>query len=502
MQGKNETLTGKDKIQLDVDSILRDIFRQWWVILLAALAAAFITGTYLKLCYEPVYTTTTTFVAGKNGLSSNAVADNLKSAESITEKFSVITESSLLKKRVCEDLGIPSFNAKVSVEVIESSNLMTMTVQSDTPRMAYLICLSVMDCTQEICAELAENISVRVIQEPTLPSYPSNPLVIRRDMKKAALLAAAVMIVIFALLSYYKDTVKNESEMNKKVDARLLGTIYHEKKYKTLLLRLKKQKTSLCVDNPVLSFGYIESVRMMATRIHQEMDRKGYKTVMLTSVSENEGKSTVAANLSLALVQEGYSVALLDCDFRKPSQYKLFELKQKQYEITDFGDMLRGDKPFQLYNAGREKKLQVAFSVKSHNHMLDHKAVDCLSGILEELKEKMDYIIIDSSPLGLVAEGEVLANLTETSVLVVQQDVMEAKYINDMVDQLNRTKSELLGCVYNNVRSGIVNRFASYGHYGYRYGYGYGHRYYGYGYGHYHYGSDGKRRRDKKETDK
>ena len=256
------------------------------------------------------------------------------------------------------------------------------------------------------------------------------------------------------------------------------------------------------MDNPVLSFGYIESVRMMATRIHQEMDRKGYKTVMLTSVSENEGKSTVAANLSLALVQEGYSVALLDCDFRKPSQYKLFELKQKQYEITDFGDMLRGDKPFQLYNAGREKKLQVAFSVKSHNHMLDHKAVDCLSGILEELKEKMDYIIIDSSPLGLVAEGEVLANLTETSVLVVQQDVMEAKYINDMVDQLNRTKSELLGCVYNNVRSGIVNRFASYGHYGYRYGYGYGHRYYGYGYGHYHYGSDGKRRRDKKETDK
>ncbi len=490
MQGKNETLTGDNRIQLDFDSILRDVLKQWWVIILAALAAAFIVGTYLKLCYEPVYTASTTFVVGKSGFSSNAVADNLKSAESMTENFSVITESSLLKKRVCENLGIPSFNARVYVNAIESSNLMTLTVQSNTPRMAYLICLSVMECSQELCAELAENITVRVIQEPALPSYPSNPLAIRSDMRKAALLVAAVMIVIFVLLSYYKDTVKNESEMNKKVDARLLGTVYHEKKYKTLWFMLCRKKNSLCIDNPVLSFGYIESVRLMATRIHQEMDRKEYKTVMVTSVSENEGKSTVAANLALALMQEGHAVALLDCDFRKPSQYKIFDLKEKQNEITDFGDMLRNNVPFELQTAGREQKLQVAFSIKPHSHMLDHKAVDCLSGILEDLKKKMDYIIIDSSPLGLVAEGEVLANLADASVLVVQQDVMEAKYINDMVDQLNRTSAEMLGCVYNNVRSGIVNRFASYGHYGYRYGYGYGHRYYGYGYGRYHYGSN------------
>lgn len=501
MQGKNDILAGEDRIQFDFDSILRDICRQWWVIILAALTAAFLTGTYLKLCYVPIYTTSTTFVVGKSGFSSNSVADNLKSAESITENFSVITESSLLKKRVCEDLDIPSFDARVYVSAVESSNLMTLTVQSNTPRMAYLTCLSVMECSQELCAELSENISIRVLQEPVLPSFPSNPLAIRRDMKKAALMAAVVMIVIFSLLSYYKDTVKNEREMNKKVDSRLLATVYHEKPYKTLLHRLQKKRTSLCVDNPLLSFGYIESVRLMATRIHQEMDRKNYKTVMVTSVSENEGKSTVAANLALALVQEGRSVALLDCDFRKPSQYKIFDLKEQKDKIMDFGEMLRGNKDFQLQPAGREQKLQAAFTVTPHTHMLDHKALVALNGILEQLKEQMDYIIIDSSPLGLVAEGEALANLTDASVLVVQQDVMEAKYINDMVDQLNRTQAALLGCVYNNVRSGIVNQFASYGHYGYRYGYGYGHRYYGYGYGRYHYGSSEPNKKDSK-TDK
>ena len=214
MQGKNDILAGEDRIQFDFDSILRDICRQWWVIILAALTAAFLTGTYLKLCYVPIYTTSTTFVVGKSGFSSNSVADNLKSAESITENFSVITESSLLKKRVCEDLDIPSFDARVYVSAVESSNLMTLTVQSNTPRMAYLTCLSVMECSQELCAELSENISIRVLQEPVLPSFPSNPLAIRRDMKKAALMAAVVMIVIFSLLSYYKDTVKNELALN------------------------------------------------------------------------------------------------------------------------------------------------------------------------------------------------------------------------------------------------------------------------------------------------
>ena len=152
MQGKNDILAGEDRIQFDFDSILRDICRQWWVIILAALTAAFLTGTYLKLCYVPIYTTSTTFVVGKSGFSSNSVADNLKSAESITENFSVITESSLLKKRVCEDLDIPSFDARVYVSAVESSNLMTLTVQSNTPRMTYLTCLSVMECSQELCA--------------------------------------------------------------------------------------------------------------------------------------------------------------------------------------------------------------------------------------------------------------------------------------------------------------------------------------------------------------
>ena len=61
----------------------------------------------------------------------------------------------------------------------------------------------------------------------------------------------------------------------------------------------------------------------------------------------------------------------------------------------DFGEMLRGNKDFQLQPAGREQKLQAAFTVTPHTHMLDHKALVALNGILEQLKEQMDYFPID-----------------------------------------------------------------------------------------------------------
>lgn len=104
MQEKIENLSQPERIQIDLDSMIRDVIRQWWVILLAALAAALLMGTYLKLTYEPEYTTSTTFVVGKSGVSSSSISDNLRSAESLTENFSLITESTVLKKRVCEQL--------------------------------------------------------------------------------------------------------------------------------------------------------------------------------------------------------------------------------------------------------------------------------------------------------------------------------------------------------------------------------------------------------------
>lgn len=480
MQEKQKIISDNREIEWDIESIIRDVLRQWWVILLVAIAAAALTGAYVKMTYQPQYSTTTTFVVGRSGFSSNAAADNLNSAKSMTERLSQIMQSSILKGRVCEKLGLESFDADINISVLETSNLMTLTVKTKSPMLSYQMIHAVMDEVTVLSGELMENISVRVIQEPEVPMNVSNPLNVKREMKMAVLLAAFAMALIFAVLSYYKDTVKNEGEMSKKIDARLLGTIYHERKHKTLRSWMKKQVPSLCIDRPGLSFGYVESVKMLATRIHRLMDKEGKKILMVTSVSENEGKSTIAANIALALAQEDHSVILVDCDFRKPSQYKIFELPEEERKHIDLGLLLRTREPIKIKTAGIEKKLKVLFGVRPHKRMMNREVAEYLATVLNTLKEETDYIIVDSSPMALVAESEIIANLADASLVVVQQDVIEACYINDTIDQLNRTKGKVLGCVYNNVRAGLIGKSREYGHYYGKYGHGYDYSRYGY----------------------
>lgn len=465
MRENREDLSKNIEGVIDWEVLLRDVFRQWLVILLVALACGLLFGTFRQVSYRPQYETSCTFVVGKSGFSSNMMADNLKSAEIMTARFSQITGSSVLKKAVCQELGTESFEAGVRVSVVEASNLMTLSVTADSPRNAYLYIRSVMENALELSEEMAENISVRVLQEPSVPEEAVNPLRIGSDMMKAAAVSAVAMSLLFAVLSYLKDTVKNEDDLKNKVDAKHLGTICHEKKRKVVDASGKKTVYSLVIDNPSLSFSYVEGVRMAATRVQRELDKKGGKVLMVTSVTENEGKSTAAANLALALQQQGSSVLLIDCDFRQPSQYKLFDIPEAEQKKNDLGTALKNKEKVKIVNAGAEKKLPVVFGTRSHRKMLNQQEADYLQRILEHLKKQVDYIILDSSPLAFVPESEVLANMADASLLVVRQDLIEACYINDTIDRLNATNGKVLGCIFNNVRTGFLNRSREYGYY-------------------------------------
>lgn len=477
---------------IDMDCIIKDILKEWWVILLFAVSAALFAGAWAKYTYTPQYETTTTFAVGKSGFSSTLAYDNLNSAKNVTTKFKQVAESSVLQKRVCEELDMDTFPAEVEVNVIESSNLMTMKVTAASPRDAYRIIHSVMDNTRELTNELMDTVAVKVLMEPQVPSAPVRALNAEGAMKKAAKAAGLFMVVMFGLLSYFKDTIKNAGDAAEKLDAKLLGTIWYEKKYLTRKERRAGKKTALNIENPMLSFAYVEAIGLMATKVRMAMDRRGAQVVLVTSVSENEGKSTVAANLALALRQEEKKVLLMDCDFRKPSQYKIFEVPHEQLQEIDFAEALLGRQDMKIQKAGEDQTLRVLYSVKPHQNLLNNRTLGVMRSLLQILKTQADYIVIDTAPLAMAADGEVLAELADSSILVVQQDMMEARYINDALDQLNRTNAKVLGCVFNNVHRGVLSRTREYGQYYGAYGYG------GYGkYGRYSHNDKSRSRKGK-----
>ncbi len=458
--------TGKNSgVQIDVISIVRDICRQWWVILLLSISVSLLANVWVNASYQPQYTTASTFVVTTKGMNNN-IYQNLSTTKSMAEQFSQVLNSNLLKKKIMEELGMDSFSAVTSVEILSETNLMVLTVTDDSAVDAFRVIRSIMENYNTVSDYVMDSVILEVLQEPEIPMYPSNGVDSNGITKKAFLLAAAVFAVLFAVISYMKDTVKNERDVKEKIDAKLMGVVYHERKAKSFR-ELKNARTfSLLMENPLLSFRFVESNRMMASRVRSHMDKKGAKVLLVTSVLENEGKSTVAANLALSLAQEGRKVLLMDFDFRKPAQYKIFEASKE--ETVNLPKMLQEKAEMEDFIHQRgESSLYTILNDTPSSAMEELLEKGSIQRLIRFFCSRMDYIIVDTSPMALVSDTEEMAQYVDASLLVMQQDLVLAKDINDTIDALNETKGKVLGCVFNDVISGTSGKRSSYGYGGY-----------------------------------
>lgn len=449
--------------QIDLISMLKDIAKEWWAILLLSLAVALFADIWVNVTYQPEYKTSTTFVVTAKGMNTN-VYQNLNSTQQLAQQFTEIMDSNVLKKKVAQDLKMSSLNIDSSVDLVPETNLITLSVKAGTAVESYRILQSIMKNYNTVSDYAIKNVIIETIQSPAVSMAPVNPLNEKKTMIIAFIAAAAVFMVLVAGLSYLRDTIKNPKDVTSKLDTRLLGSIYHEKKSKSIKLRKKKEFVSMLISNPLRSFQYAESNKMMSSRVRSYMDKENAKTLLVTSVMENEGKSTVAANLALGLAQEGNRVMLIDCDFRKPAQYKIFDMEGK--DADDLGKVLTGKAGTEnLICNWNDTNLYMILNRTSSNSIEALLKSTTLRQIVGFCRQNMDYVIIDTSPLALVSDTEELAQMADASVLVVRQDTVLTKDINDAIDILNNTRGKVLGCVLNDASSSQIT--GSTAHYGY-----------------------------------
>lgn len=464
-----ERIDSENVQQIDLISMLKDIGREWITILLLSVAAALFADIWICATYQPEYKTSTTFVVTAKGMNSN-IYQNLTSTKDLAQQFTEILGSNVLKKKVAQDIGVNSLDVETSVDLVPETNLITLSVKAKTAAESYRVLRSVMENYNTVSDYAIKNVIIETTQQPSVAMSPSNPLNEKRMVLKVFLIAAGCLIVLVAGISYIRDTIKNPGEVSSKLDTRLLGTIAYEKKSKSLSMNRKKGYLSMLISNPLRSFAYVESSKMAASRVRSYMDKEQAKVLLVTSVMENEGKSTVAANLALSLAQEGNRVMLMDCDFRKPAQFKIFDVRDN--EETDLGDVLINHKSAdRIIRNWNDSNLYMILNKTSSNSIETLLKSTTLKQIIAFCRERMDYVVVDTSPLALVADTEELAQMTDASVLVVRQDTVLAKDINDAIDILNNTRGKVIGCILNGTASQSTGGNSHYrygGHYGKR----------------------------------
>ena len=142
------------------------------------------------------------------------------------------------------------------------------------------------------------------------------------------------------------------------------------------------------------------------------MDKKGDKVLLVTSVAENEGKTTVASNLALAIAQEGKRVLLIDCDFRRPALYKVFDVPRQ--EVQDLPHLIYTEEDKgSIITKLKTENLYFIMNQRSTTNIEDIVKSGKFSSIIEFVRDKFDYIILDTPPLGMVPDAEEFANFAD-----------------------------------------------------------------------------------------
>ena len=237
-----------------------------------------------------------------------------------------------------------------------------------------------------------------------------------------------------------------------------------------------------------------EIFRSMRTNL-QFMLKEGQKVVLLTSSTSGEGKTFNAANLSVSFGLLGKKVILVGLDIRRPRLAELFGINDHKHGITN---LLVKDNPTaeelqeQILPSGVNKNLDLLMAGPIPPNPAELIARNSLDIIINLLKEKYDYIMIDTAPVGLVTDTLQIARVVDASIYMCRADYTPKSSFNLINALANENKFPNMAIVLNGID--MSKRKYSY-YYGYG-GYGkygrYGRASYGTSYGQYgNYGNYG-----------
>lgn len=483
----------KQELIINFRCIFSDVLKNLWIIIIASATIAMGTFLYTESVYSDVYTSSATYAVTAKG-NTASIYSNLATAKSIAEVMTDIFSSDTLKNMIAKDLGVKRIPGTINAELIPESTLINITVNSSSPEMAFKIMKSAVKHYPEISDYVVSNAVLDTVSEPSLPTHPSNRFTGKESMKKAFELSFVVLLVGFIAMSIFSDRVKNEKDAQKRLDAKLFGVVPVERKK----FSIKKNRKSILITNIRTSFYFVEQLKVITTKLEYALKNKNGKTIAFTSLLENEGKSTVVSNIAIALGQRGKKVLLLDADLRKPAIYKVFDRQKDKNDggLADYLNGLRTEDEIITYE--EDLNIYMICGRKSYGNSAELLSSQRYSDLITNLKEKFDYIVIDSSPIALTADSEIIADSADGILLIVRQNTAPAAMVNDAIDDLSDCNAKLLGFILNRANGSQAFGGESYGgRYGYGYGYGHKSGYGGYG----GYGSYSKYRNSNREGD-
>jgi capsular exopolysaccharide synthesis family protein len=290
---------------------------------------------------------------------------------------------------------------------------------------------------QEQAKESSNIVPIETAQPSTIPVRPN----VTTNTLLAAVIGSLFAVGIIFLIEYLDDTVKTPEQVLSDTKLSTLGAIAQIKAN-------NPSESIVAFTNPRDPLS--EAYRVLRTNLGFSAIDSALRSIVVTSGSPGEGKSTTAANLAIVMAQAGKRVVLIDSDLRRPVQHKILSVGNNRGLTTA---LLDNETPvtFHLQNT-KIKGLRVLSSGPIPPNPAEILSSQRMNHLIEELYEEADILVFDTPPVLTVTDAAVLSPQVDGTLFVVHVGKTRRDTLAQAVERVLKTNAQPLGVVLNRIK--------------------------------------------------
>ena len=319
--------------------------------------------------------------------------------------------------------------------------------------------ISILDAINSVLPNIL--ISTLKIGSVSVINEPSSKYIIGGSLNASiwvymAVLGALLGMGVAVLELLLHPTLLNVRDVEDQLGLELLGEIPERKSYFRKNRNLLDQSEDKEESDPIVMDNYAAVAHILQERFRATPNA----CIYVTSAVQNEGKTTVLSHLAVQLSDLGMKVLMLDLDTRNPRLGGMF-LKKVDYSYS-LNALYRGDTDVQEAITHLTGTLDLLPTVLEGKPLpLD----DALCGLIQELRSSYDIVLIDTAPVGQVAETMGLNRVVNGVLFIVRFDGADMGRVRESLYRIDKSGMRILGCIVNGVKALQVREQS--GYYGY-----------------------------------
>jgi capsular exopolysaccharide synthesis family protein len=303
------------------------------------------------------------------------------------------------------------------------------------------------------------NISILEVARPgDFPTFPRKSVVMAVAMILGIIAGAGAAILHEAM----DQRLRSADEVAEMLGLSLLAVVPQ--------IRVNEALAGVCELQHSPKSEVSEAFRNFRTAIQFGLPDRTARTILITSPTPGDGKSTTASNLAVAMAQADRRTLLIDADLRRPTQHKNFKLESKIGVSDVLVKRVPIEQAIQRTSVEKLDLLPCGSLPPNPSELINSQA---FYDLLMQMSEKYDQVIVDSPPVLPVADARILGALCDITILVLRAEKSTRRGSKHACELLSNVRANLIGIVMNDVSRSRKNLYGYYGYSSYGYSYSY-----------------------------